>query len=136
MPRIWEKTESRPPKEILPQDIGLTLFFGQIKGEIDSDFRLAFEVWLSVLVFNWEIGVYSCELFNLEKDPCAFNIEKKYFSGQGGIYPEDDKDPKYIDLCVKLDGSVTLPYTGIKKTVHLEHCFYRFPRGGGVGSSS
>lgn len=136
MPRNWEKMESMPPKVLLSQDIVLTLFFGQIKGEIDSDFHIAYEVWLSVLVFNWKIVASDCEIFNLEKKPCAFNIEEKYFSGQGGLYPKDDEDPKWIDLCVKVEGSVTIPYTGIKKTVHFEHCFYRFPRGDEVTPTS
>lgn len=128
MQRNWEKTESMPPKELFPLDFVLILFLGQIKGEIDSDFKIAFEIWLEILVANWEIGVYSCELLNLDKDPCAFNIDKKYFSGQGGIYPKDDPDPKFIDLCVKIEGSATVPYWKRKYSVHYEHCFYRVPR--------
>lgn len=88
-------------------------------------------MWLSVLVFNYEIGVYSCDLLELEKDPCAFNIDKRYFTGQGGLYPKDDPDPQYVDLCLELHGVVKIPYSRITRHVDFEKCFYKFPRDGG-----
>ena len=100
----------------------------QIKGDLDSHLRLVFQVWISVLVFNYDIGVYSCDLLNFEKDPCAFDINKKYFVGQGGLFPENDPDPDYWDLCLEVHGVVKVPYTRIQKKIDFTKCFYRFPR--------
>lgn len=100
----------------------------EIKGEIDSGLKITFEVWVSVTFFNWKIGVYSCELLDLEKDPCAFNINVKYLVGQGGLYAEDDEDPKYVNLCLVFHGTLHIPYTRITKKKDFDKCFYKFPR--------
>ena len=100
----------------------------QIKGEIDHDGTLAFEIWLSVLMFNYEIGVYKCNLLDLDKDPCAFNIHVRFFDGQGGLFPEQDPNPDYIDLCFEVHGIVKIPYTRIQKNVNFKKCFYKFPK--------
>lgn len=112
------------------------MYILQIKGDIDSDGTLAFQVWLSVLIFNYEIGVYSCNLLDLEKDPCAFDIHKRFFDGQGGLYPKQDPDPDYIDLCLEVHGTVKVPYSRVSKKVDFEKCFYRFPKQNTVGSDS
>ncbi|CAD6590489.1 MAG: hypothetical protein ASARMPREDX12_004390 [Alectoria sarmentosa] len=113
---------------------GIVVF--EIKGEIDADFTLAFEVWLSVLVFNYEIGVYKCNLLELDKDPCAFDIHRRYFDGQGGLYPKDDEDPNFIDLCFEVHGTVKIPYTRVSKKVDFEKCFYKFPKKEAAGPDS
>ena len=79
-------------------------------------------------MFNYEIGVYSCDLLDLEKDPCAFNIDKRYFKGQGGLYPKEDVDPNLVDLCLEVHGVVKIPYTRVSKKVDFEKCFYKFPK--------
>ena len=100
----------------------------QIKGDIDSHFKLVFEVWMSVTFFNYRIGVYSCDLLALDKDPCAFDLNTRYFQGQGGLYPEDDSDPDFVDLCLEVQGTVEVPYTRIKKSVNFRKCFTKVPR--------
>ena len=102
----------------------------QIKGDIDSHLKLAFEVWLSVLTINYQIGVYSCDLLDLEQQPCSFNIDKYYFKGQGGLFPEPDKDPDYVDLCLEVYGTVKIPYTRITKNINFKKCFTRIPKDG------
>ena len=101
----------------------------QIKGEVDADGTIAFEVWLSVLVFNYEIGLYKCNLLDLEKDPCAFDIHKRYLDGQAGLFPQDDpSDPDMVDLCLVVLGTVKIPHTRVTKHIDFQKCFAKFPK--------
>lgn len=101
----------------------------QLKGEIDSDLTLVFEVWVGILAFNYKIGPFRCNLLDLEKDPCTFDIHLKYLDGQGGIYPEEfPDDPGYVHLCLKVYGKVQIPYTRVHKNINFDKCFYRFPK--------
>lgn len=131
----WSGTETQSTRPLRACNDPLTSIL-QIKGEIDADFTLAFEVWLSVLVFNYEIGVYKCNLLELEKDPCAFDIHRRYFDGQGGLFPKDDEDPNFIDLCLEVHGTVKVPYTRVTKKIDFEKCFYKFPKKEAAGSDS
>lgn len=106
----------------------------QIKGEIDSDGTLVFEIWLGILFFNYKIGPYRCNILTLDKDPCTFDIHLKVLDGQGGLYPETDPDPTVEDLCFKVDAILKLPYRAAKH-VYYEHCFWKFPKHKTLSSS-
>lgn len=65
----------------------------------------------------------------MDKDPCAFNIDTRYFKGQGALYAVDDADdPKVMDLCLKVYGWVHVPYTRVTKSVDFNKCFAQFPK--------
>ena len=109
------------------QHIVLT-FILQIKGELDSDFTLVFQVWIQVLIFNYDEGVYRCNILSLDKDKCAFSIDKRYISGQAGLFPQEDPDPNYVDLCFEIHATVKVPYTRVSKRINFTKCFYKFPK--------
>lgn len=104
---------------------GIIVF--EIKGEIDSDGTLVFEVWVGVLFFNYKLGPYRCNILELDVNPCTFDIHVKYVDGQGGLYPEADADPKLWDLCLKVDVTYKIPY---RKASHeyYNHCFWKFAK--------
>ncbi|CAF9941691.1 hypothetical protein IMSHALPRED_002849 [Imshaugia aleurites] len=101
----------------------------EIQGELDSDLRLVFRAWVKFLKhFNYYIGVFSCHLLDLDKDPCVFNLNIKYIKGQAGIVPEQDPDPDYIDLYLEVQVFVWIPYTRVKKTVNFKKFFKKVPK--------
>ncbi len=107
----------------------------QIKGDISSHLSLEFEVYVKVAYFHYTIGVYRCDLLDLEKDPCAFDINQRFIKGQGGLYPKQDDDPNFEDLCVELHVQVKVPFKK-QVSINFEKCFYKFPKSSveGLGS--
>lgn len=97
----------------------------QIKGTLDSDGTLVFEIWIEVLFFNYKVGPVTCNLFTLDKNPCTFDMHLKVLDGQGGLYPEPDADPTLEDLCFKVDANLMIPYRA-KKHIYFEKCFWKF----------
>ena len=87
---------------------------------------MAYAVYLSVLALTWQIGQFECDLLDVEEKPCVFGIDKKYVKGQGQLFSQvDPADPDMIDICVKIEGSIKLPFTRTKG-FHFEDCFFKF----------
>ena len=107
----------------------------QIKGEIGSDLSLTFQTWLSVLFFNYDLGTYRCHLLEVDKNPCAFDINVKLLVGQAGIFPEENEDPTRLNLCFKIQATLHLPYRKAKP-IYFEHCFLTINKPNGIVISS
>ncbi|KAF6217440.1 hypothetical protein HO133_006910 [Letharia lupina] len=105
---------------------GVVVF--EIKGELDSELTLVFQVWISVLVFNYDEGIYRCNLLEVDKHSCSFTIDKKYINGQAGLFPRDDPDPNFVDLCFEVHGTVKIPYTRVNRRIDFGKCFFKFPK--------
>ena len=108
----------------------------QLKGEIGSDLSLVFQVWISILVFNYDLGIYRCSLLAIDKDPCVFNINTKYLVGQAGIFPQQNADPKKLDLCFKVQATFHVPLSWKTKNINFDHCFFTFDKPHGIAISS
>lgn len=119
---------------LLYSNITLTSI-SQIKGEIGSDLNIVFQTWLSVLVFNYDLGIYNCSLLEIDKNPCAFNIDVKLLVGQAGIFPEENEDPTKLNLCFKIEATLHIPFRKAKN-VNFDHCFLTINKPVGIVISS
>ena len=104
-------------------------FISQIKGEIGSDLKLVFQIFVVVWpgIHPIDLGVFRCSLLDVDKDPCVVNINTKTLVGQTGLFPEQDADPTKLDLCFLVEATLKIPFTKAKH-IHFEKCFLTFDK--------